>query len=94
MSDQEKDEERKFRVKVIISSLEAFETKRSFGIKNDQFLDPYNEDSFKAFIAYTFPVLEHDKKQRDAVWEQIMDILDGNSTRPTLGESEAFGMGR
>lgn len=94
MPEQEKDEDRKFRIKVLISSIEAFETQRKFGVREDQLLDPYNEASFKAFIAYTFPVLEHDKKQREAVWTQLMDILDGNEPRPTLGESEAFGMGR
>lgn len=89
MPEQERDEERKFKLKVVRSVVESHESHREgFDIVAADGLT-----QFTAYIKRYFPVVIANGTHDD-IYEMCLDIAEGREAMPALGEQEVGGMGR
>jgi len=92
MPEQEKDEVRKFKIKVVNSLVESHESGRKFEDTGEVF-DINDADKVqKYFMDYYADAIRMGLK--DEIWNWALDVVEGSEPRPQLGEAEAGGMGR
>lgn len=89
MPEQERDEERKFKLKVVRSVVESHESHREgFDLSALDGIEQYT-----AYIKRYFPVVIANG-DHDNIYEMSIDIVEGREPMPALGDQEVGGMGR